>query len=163
VFRPVWAREPGNVQSPFVDRSWEIFLLPHDLRMGSLEVARIKQAAAAVGDRQAIITGESHARMSSLLVDFELVDFDQAYSELICIADNPRVFGRSTSWGMLCTHDDYSLLGGTNRFMDSYAAELGGRDAVRRDFFERFPLDTSLLISRAGFGPDLLRLAGWEP
>jgi hypothetical protein len=162
-FDPVWTCEPGNVQSPFVDWTWEIFLLPHDLNMSSADLDRLRSAASAVGDRDAFISGESYARMSSLLIDFELTSFDEAYSQLICIADSPHVFGRSACWGMLCTHSDYSLLGGVAEVMDRYAAQLGGRSGVRQNFFERFSLMTSILIGRAGFGSGLLRLAGWEP
>ena len=148
-------------QSPFAETSWEVFLRPHELNMRATDVQALGYAASQVGDGCAIISGESYAEFDSVMVDFEPRSFDKAYSEMICIVDNPHLFGPSASWGLFCTHDDYSLLAGVPEFMDAFASRFGGREGVRADFFEAFAFTTAALVGPV-FGPRLLELAHWS-
>lgn len=148
-------------QSPFTDTSWEVFLRPHDLNMRASDVEALGYAASQVGDRCAIVSGESYAEFNSMMLDFDPRSFDEAYSEMICIVDNPHLFGPSASWGLFCTHDDYSLLAGVPRYMDAFASRFGGREGIRADFFGTFAFTTAALVGPV-FGPRLLQLAGWR-
>lgn len=141
----------------FRNPEWEIFLLSHELQMPEEDFGWLRIAAESVGD----------SRLSVLSADLNCgVQLEWDYESLHRIAvsvvavNGVFAFGDSAVWGMVCTNDDFSLLGGIPEFMDRYAKEAGGRQALRDSFMD--------LLSPPGWlVPEhltgrLLELARWK-
>jgi hypothetical protein len=93
----------------------------------------LRRAAGKVGDSDLLVSAEGGGLLVAL----------STYAELLTLAGNPvamnevvYIFGRSGTWGMLCTPGDFSVLGGVETFMNEYAFAREGRDSFRRNFLD---------------------------
>lgn len=147
----------GRPLEPFVDLHWEVFLLPHELVMEEKDFYRLVTAAKAIGDPRIIVSDLGASEAANLDWNADLL-VDLIGHRLV--VDDTYLFGRSAKWGMVCTHDDFSILGGVAEFMDSYASEAGGRDRLREAFMQWIQPPGWFVPSH--ITQELLALARWK-
>lgn len=142
---------------PFNDVRWEVFILPHQFLMDQESFRRLRAAAEVLGDDSVTVLSDDLQR--SAVLDWDYESLVMAAARPVAVNDVYLV-AASTAWGMVCTHADFSVLGGSATFMEGYAQEAGGREGLRREFvtWTRSPgwlVPTHLTLK-------LLSLARWD-
>jgi hypothetical protein len=118
---------------------------------------RLRAAAQAAGDTEFVVSNAAGTEFGVLQWS------DGVWSERIHgieLSDPSYLFGTSKEWGVMCTHDDFSLLGGSPQFTETYVQAAGGLAAVREEFLEHVsapgwfvPRDTTeRLLAGVGWG-----------
>jgi hypothetical protein len=163
VFRKDMFDEQQNIVSPFVHAEWKVALLPYEIcYIDDEHLRRVKSAAQPPADSVVIVSGFEAARFPSLLVSWEVEEWLAASGEMICVGDDVHILDYSGHWGLYSTHEDYSVLGGCDAFMDRFVEEAGGWDALREEFTTHFRDRVQIDLTASKPGEQLLQLASWN-
>ncbi|MGE0025270.1 MAG: hypothetical protein AB7S70_16740 [Hyphomicrobium sp.] len=141
---------------PFRNANWEVFLVPHQLLMQEDHFRHLQASADLVGDKDLIVLSDD--LQQSVVINWDYQSLIGLAGHAVAVND-AYVFGGSAVWGMVCTHDDFSLLAGTPAFMDKYAREAGGREHLREAFLNWIRPPGWLVPTH--ITRKLLALAGW--
>jgi len=149
---------------PFRDPNWGRLLVPYKLRFYDGVYEAVAKAAQSLGDAEAIITVVETLPPyeDSAVISWDRENIDKAHCSIFG-AFNTHLFGMSGTWGILCDYEDFSCVGGCERFMRRFLEEAGGMEILKR----RFLAFAEELWG--GSGPEydewveqLLRSVGWE-
>lgn len=121
---------------PFRNQAWEMVLLESDISMYEEAFEALAYAAREVGDDELIIKDADiiWPQEPAVILPWSFAALDDVRCETVLGHVGVHMFGRSTFWGLACDEDDLSCVGGGPRFMDTFVAALGGREAVRERF-----------------------------
>ena len=146
-------------EQPFLHSSWGKFLIPYGLNM-ELEVFNsLACAATQIGDKDIVVwNSEALEPQPAASMAWDYHAADQLRCTLLGHFET-HIFGHSGSWGMVCTVNDFSCVGGESSFMEAVAASLGGRGAVREQFL-RFATREWEVSDE--FRTKVLKMVGWE-
>lgn len=141
---------------PFVNKDWEVMLLPYgELMFEEVDLLALMQAALAVGDHGLIIICADENRKGVLIppgkteaegtpVVFEqgvTLRWDpealkQARSKSDVGIMDSHLFGQSGTWGVVSYSDYCFCVGGDEKFMDLFTRKAGGRSALKERFLD---------------------------
>lgn len=146
-------------EQPFLHTSWERILVPYGLYMEPDVFDALSRGARQVRDEDLVIwNSEAIEPQPAVSIPWSHQALDQVRSTLLGHFET-HVFGRSGSWGMVCTVNDFSCVGGEATFMDIFVATLRGREAIRERFL-RFAA-TEWRVSKQ-FRRKVFKIVGWE-
>lgn len=132
----VFNGNPADEQ-PFLNPLWDRFLVSYGLHIDSGVFDALVRAGRQTGDEEAVIWNSAALEpQPAASIPWSYQALDQVRCTALSHFET-HIFGRSGSWGVVCTVDDFSCVGGAPNFMDGVVASLGGREAIK-DRFLRF-------------------------
>jgi len=122
------------VERPFRNSAWEAVLVPYALNMEEDVFAAIGTAARQRGDDELVVwNAEVLVPEPGAIIPWSYESLNEVRASILGHFET-HLFGRSGSWGVVCSVVQFSWLGGDATLMDSFAGALGGRNAVRQRF-----------------------------
>ena len=154
-------RECEMPDFPFVNRDWEIVLLPcGELNFeNKVDFIALMQAGKSMGDREVVITDfpvrkrvfdpEHVEKVRQELGDkvifktepeYVIIPWDPEVMDRVTHSTlgflDTHLFGRSTTWGVVSYWDHYFAVGGNPEFMELFTQKAGGRVALKERFLD---------------------------
>ncbi len=141
VFDKEWKRIYDSVftgrlvaDRPFRRETWEVFFFPYGIYMEEDIFMSIGSAARQRGDDELVIwNAEVLIPEPGMIIPWRYQSLDQARCTVLGHFET-HLFGRSASWGVVCSIHDFASLGCEPSVMEAVASTLGGRDAIRQTF-----------------------------
>jgi len=123
-------------ERPFRNDAWEAVLVPYALNMEEDVFTAIGTAARPKGDDELVIwNAEVLTPEPGAIIPWSYTSLNEVRCSILGHFET-HLFGRSGSWGVVCSVVQFSWVGGDATLMDSFARALGGRDAVRKRFLD---------------------------
>lgn len=135
---PLWFGVAGQVMGGcFVDKSWEMALIPDRITFPGFELEALAAGARRVGDPDYIMTDISLQpphQNNALISSWSRQELEYAMSAATLMFDS-AMFGLSARWGVCVgSTSTPSCVGGDKEFMDAFFAYFGGREVAKKRF-----------------------------
>jgi hypothetical protein len=130
-----WSR----LKSPFQNRTWEQVLIAGEaMKFDDEHFNAFGAACASVGDRTVFVTISDSIppHLVSVVIPWERGVVSDAHRDTDIFLFHYAIFGELANWGAMSYHDEFTRVAGEPLFMDAFANALGGREAVKRRFYD---------------------------
>jgi len=150
---------------PFKNSSWAVVLLVGGLRLNDVEAGAVAELATSLGDVEYVaVDAERKFPRNQLAVIGEwTADPIRTHFGSWLGHTTVHLFGRSSTWGLVASNEDLSILGAPRGHTEVFVSRVGGEEYLRAKFLEEFAENPYVFG-----GPDsesrfdrLLQLAAW--
>lgn len=143
----------------FVRPDWSFVLLPFEFNLTEHAFQAIAYAAREHNDDDfvATVVETLPPHEASCVIPWEYSAMQIASRETFLCALVGTMFGRSAQWGAICSKDDYTIIGGDEKFMNAFLERSGGMDQLRMQFLQ----DIEAWQVSENFRNELLSQVGW--
>lgn len=161
LWESIFRTEDMDLCPPFRDPAWKTVLLSgHRITPEDEILDALIDAARGVGDRCVVLTDTEPIppHQQSVYLPLEEDKLEEVRATTWINAVGCVMFGPSASWGILFAYDDYTWVGGEDRFMTPFAQALGGERALQENFLQDIREGWFIDEDRA---QRILRAVGW--
>ena len=151
--------------NPFAESQWPTTLLPWCFGyMDRSDFDALKSMAGAIGDDEFLLVDaeDQFPDEPSKLLTWDWHSFDRIGRSTVFAHVQTHALGRSGRWGLLISHDTYTILGAEPELMSAFFKQVGGEDTVKERFTKSVK-DGDVGFGEEGklFAAELMKMVGW--